>query len=229
MAFADLVLLDHDSGIAPADLRRFSHALADQISDDVAPVWGRLVVPWVGAVKGDYSPRTWKFHFWKNPRAAHEKGAYGYHGVQGADHVPEGHVFTELIQRSGELWTVIASHEALEMVADEWVNLEVSRKGADGVWELWPREICDAVQGLSYRVGGVDMSDFVYPEWFIPGSDGPFDHLRRLGSPFEIHASGYASVRRINGGRLSTRNVYGAAYPTWRRKKRALSRKARRG
>lgn len=87
---------------------------------------------------------------------------------------------------------------------------------------------CDAVQGLSYEVGGVRVSDFVYPEWFIPGSDGPFDHMRVLTKPFEIHPSGYAAIRRVNGGRVTARNVYGAAYPQWRKKRRWLSRKARR-
>lgn len=228
MAFADLVLIDHASGLAPGDLRKFSYALGDQLRDHVAPVWGRYVVPWVGAPSGTFAPRTWKLHFWSTPRAAQEKGAYGYHTTDGPDHVPVGHVFTELIRRAGEEWTVIASHEALEMVADEWVNLEVTRKGPDGTWEIYPREIADPVQGLSYEITGVKVSDFVYPEWFIPGSDGPFDHMRRLSKPFEIHASGYAAVRRINGGRITTRNVYGAAYPSWRKKKRAMSRKSRR-
>lgn len=87
---------------------------------------------------------------------------------------------------------------------------------------------CDPCQGLSYDIVGVKVSDFVYPEWFIPGSDGPFDHMRRLSRPFEIHESGYAAIRRVNGGRITSRNVYGAAYPSWRKKRRAMSRKARR-
>ena len=87
---------------------------------------------------------------------------------------------------------------------------------------------CDPVQGLSYEITGIKVSDFVYPEWFIDGSDGPFDHMRRLTKAFEIHESGYAAIRRITGGRITSRNVYGAAYPQWRKKKRWLSRKARR-
>lgn len=229
MLTADLALIDHDSGVSPDELRQFSYALEEQLREDVAPVWGRYVTPWVAGSERNLGARVWQLHFWPNPRAAHTQGALGYHQTQGKDHIPVGHVFVKTIRDHGEAWSVIASHEAVEMAGNEWINLEVSRTRGNGAKELWPRELCDACQGLSYQRNGIDLSDFVYPEWFIEGSDGPFDHLRRLKGPFEIHESGYASVRRIVGGTITERNVYGAVYPTWRKKKRAGSRKSRRG
>lgn len=228
MPFADLAIVDHASGVSAEELRKFSYALDEQLLRDVAPIWGRYVVPWVSGVNVSIGPRVWALHLWKNTLNASHGGAYGVHETLGLDHVPVGHVFLDPIRAANESWTQIASHEALEMVADEWVNLEVARERNGGRVELWPREICDAVQGLYYSVRGVRMSNFVYPEWFIDGSDGPYDHLRALTKPFEIHATGYAAIRRITGGKITPRNVYGAAYPPWRKKQRAFSRKVRR-
>lgn len=227
MSFADLVLIDHGTGLPADEFRRFSYVLGDQLRDHVGIHYGRYVVPWVGAASGKFSARTWKLHFWKSPKAAQAQGALGYHETEGDDHIPVGYVFTDLIKRHNEDWRVIASHEACEMVANEWINLEVARRGEDGKWELWPREICDAVQGLSYELDGIPVSNFVTPEWFIDGSDGPYDHMRKLTKPFEIHESGYAAIRRVIGGKVTSRNLYGATYPSWRQRSRELSRRSR--
>jgi len=228
MRTIDLALVNHDSGLLPTELRQFSYALEEQLREDVAPIWGRCANPWVAGGVENLPPKVWQLHFWGTPRDAHVSGALGYHQTQGNQHVPVGHVFVKTIRTHGEEWSVIASHEAIEMLGNEWINLEVSRTRANGAKELWPRELCDACQGLSYQRKGVALSDFVYPEWFIEGSDGPFDHLRQLKEPFQIHESGYAAIRKIVGGSITERNVYGAAYPRWRKKSRPGSRKVRR-
>jgi hypothetical protein len=115
------------------------------------------------------------------------------------------------------------------MLGDENINLDVSRVRRDGVVELWPRELCDAVQGLTYVKSGVPVSNFVMPEYFIEGSDGPFDYLKCLKHAFEIHHTGYSAIREVRGGHITDRDIYGAAYPAWRRALNPLSRKAARG
>ena len=230
MANAEMVLVDHGSGLSGADLQKFCTALERQLGDDVAPAWGRYAVPWVAATDEKLADKAWRLHFWKNPRQASDAGMLGFHETRGPDHVPQGHVFVELVKTQGENWTVIASHEAVEMAGDEWINLEVSRTRPGGAVELWPRELCDAVQGLHYPKGDVEVSDFVLPEYFIDGADGPFDFSRGLKAPFTIDHSGYSSVRTIKGGKVTQKDIYGAAYPAWRRELRAFSRRhARKG
>jgi len=227
MVTRSLALVDHSSGVSARDLQKFCSALDRQLAEEVAPVWGRYVTPFVAKAGAQLDPKTWVLHVWDNVRSAKDAGALGFHETEGADHVPVGHVFTELAKREGSAWTTIADHEALEMVGDEWINLEVARVKSGSV-ELWPREICDAVQGLTYERNGVVLSDFVLPEYFIDGSDGPYDFMRRLPAPFAIDPTGYSSIRIIKDGRVRGKDIYGARYAVSRRDMRALSRKASR-
>ena len=207
----------------------FIGALDTQIRRDFSPAWGKYAIPWFARDEKSLPPDVWKLYLWRNAKSATDAGAFGYHANEGANHTPVGHVFVETSIKAKEPWTAIASHEALEMLADEWVNLDVTRRMQDGTFELWPREICDAVQGVYYEVNGVQMSDFVLPEYFIEHSDGPYDFKRALTEPFGIHESGYSSVLRIRkDGKFSRRDVYGVSYPAWRKEARPMSRKSTR-
>jgi len=127
--------------VSGRDLQRFADALERQLAEEVAPVWGRYVGPFIAKPATELDPKTWVLNLWKNPRDARDAGALGYHETSGKDCVPVGHVFTELAEKDGS-WTTIADHEALEMVGDEWVNMEVARLLPNGSVELWPRELC---------------------------------------------------------------------------------------
>ncbi len=211
------------AGLPVEDVWEFAHALDLQIREDFAPAWGKYAIPWVS---GATAPEgSWCLYLWRGPQSAHDAGFLGRHSTHGKDYLPVGHVFVDIIQNFGESWTEVASHEALEMLADEWVNLDVRRETPDGL-ELWAREVCDAVQGTGYEKKGVRLSNFVLPEYFIDGSDGPYDHLQKLKSGFSICESGYASVMRIGpDGKASSQTRYGAEYPSWRRNPRSHSRR----
>ena len=219
------MLINHTSLVAEADLAKFVNALDVQLRRDVTPVWNRYLLPWVARNTQGLDPKAWQLHLWRDPRDASEAGFFGFHTTQGKDHVPIGHVFIESCLTNKEPWTRVASHEAVEMAGDEWVNLDVARTLDDGTVELWPRELCDAVQGVGYAVNGVELADFVYPEYFIEKADGPFDHTGALDKPFAIHKTGYSSVLAIKEGRARRRDRYGALYPEWRRGARPFARR----
>ena len=82
-------------------------------------------------------------------------------------------------------WTITASHECLEMLADPYIDLSVFAMATDTTGTLYAYEICDAVEAEQYDVDGVPVSDFVTPAWFEPAAAGPFDHLGRTSAPFE--------------------------------------------
>ena len=227
MTTTDLVILDHVSGINATALQAFASALDEQINEDVAPAWGRFVTPWVGTNEAVLSPNAWRLHIWKDQQSAADAGALGHHETQGKDHVPIGHVFIKSCVDDGETWTTVASHEALEMVGDEWINLDVTRIVGHRI-QLWPRELCDAVQGTHYMKRGVLMSNFVLPEYFIDGADGPFDQMHILHRPFEIHHTGYSAIREITNAHVRERAIYGAAYPEAKKEPRKFSRRASR-
>jgi len=97
--------------------------------------------------------------------------ALGYHDAN-ARGLPFGFIFTELIAKLNESWSVTLSHEALELVADPLANLLVAgpHPQEDRTVFHW-YEMSDAVQGEHYQIDGIDVSNFVLPLYFTPGSE----------------------------------------------------------
>ena len=126
-------------------------------------------------------------------------GALGYHDLNGRG-IPFGFVFTEISAQLGEQWTVTASHEALELIGDAQVNLLVMgphpEKPSKTVFHWY--EMCDAVQAESYKVDGIDVSNFLLPLYFTNDAEagGRNDFLGRLHDgealqSFGINPGGY--------------------------------------
>lgn len=198
------------------DVTAVANALNQQILHDVAPAWGVQANVLAVDPTTPLPPDTWRLTLLDEPGPA-DVGAYGYHLEEGANVVPVGKVFVKLCERNKEPWSSVVSHEVLEMLGDPWINIETRRRLSNGVVELWPRELCDAVQGDKYVIDGIPVSNFVLPEYFVEGSDGPYDHLRTLKAPFSIHTNGYSAVTLIRGGRVSNSTRFGAEYPEWKK------------
>lgn len=69
------------------------------------------------------------------------------------------------LHESGGLWPVSGTHELME--------------------QLSGRECCDPVQAFSYYHAGSAMavSDFVFPNYYVPGSAGPWDYMGVVTAP----------------------------------------------
>ncbi|HEU4874199.1 MAG TPA: hypothetical protein VFT44_13960 [Pyrinomonadaceae bacterium] len=146
--------------------------------------------------------------------------ALGYHD---ANHrgIPFGFVFTELSEKLGEKWTVTLSHEALELIADPEVNLLVA-----GPHPADPKktvfhwyEMCDAVQADSYKVDGVEVSNFLLPLYFT-GEDefegrndflGRRDKKKKALRSFGINPGGYIGFFNPQSGEHETFALSGDA------------------
>lgn len=104
--------------------------------------------------------------------------------------------------------SVTLSHEALEMVGNPYVNFWADVDGAtqEAV------ELCDRVQGDSYRIGNVSVSNFLGPRAFREGR-GPYDYLDVTKHPFEIRDTGYA-IRRAGD---AVYPVFGNSVADWKR------------
>jgi hypothetical protein len=103
------------------------------------------------------------------------------------------------------------SHEVLETIIDPYVNF-----WADFDYEHEvAMEICDPVEGDSYEIYGVAVSNFVGPRWFSDGK-GPYDFMRQLTDPRTMSPGGYM-VLRAGGPAGTTKQVYGAVMPNWKR------------
>jgi hypothetical protein len=129
-----------------------------------------------------------------------QAGALGYHDLPQAENgMPIGYVFAKTDAQYGLSWTVTASHELLEMLADPWIEkVALHQIGETGAL-LYSYEVCDACEddALGYDINGVRVSDFVYPAWFQdwrPNGSTKFDHTGAIDAPFRLAGGGYIST-----------------------------------
>ncbi len=224
-----ITVVNQSTLVSAVDARLMTRACAAQIRRHAAPAWGLLPVPVVYASSAeDAPPGAWVISILDDPDQA---DALGWHTEDQGEHV-YGRAFARPVLDNGG--TVLSgglsvssvlSHEVLETLIDPRCNLWADR--GDGT--IVALEVADPVEADSYTitVGGtaVSVSSFALPDWFDPQAGGPYDWMGRTSQPFEVTAGGY--VVQAHEGHVSA--VFGAEYPSWRRKlKGDPSRSARR-
>lgn len=127
-----------------------------------------------------------------------DAGALGYHDLT-KDGYPLGKVFVETTRKSGGKWTVTASHEMLEMMADPTINLSVEVGNI-----LVAYEIADPVERDEdgYDINGISVSNFVLPAYFEPVNPfrTKFDIQGKLKKPAPtMLPGGYLSISKHIG------------------------------
>jgi hypothetical protein len=172
-------VINHTQGLlSDAEVQRAIRAVNRQIAEDFAPHWSLSATlrlegqnPAIGGpiaqnalqnavdMRGDAIIYLW--------HPMNVRIALGYHSRNFLG-VPYGYVFPALSERIGEPWTVTFSHEALELVADEQVNLLVMGPHPldRGTTVFHWYEVCDAVQQERYLVDGLPVSNFLLPLYF---------------------------------------------------------------
>jgi len=107
-------------------------------------------------------------------------------------------------------------HEIFEMIGDPTLRAlgpngeKIAFVGSDGVSNPICREVCDPVCDVEMQINVIDatsssnstdtiyMSNYVYPNWFVPNSAGPYDALSVLKGPLTLcDSNGY--VTETNG------------------------------
>ena len=212
-------VINHTNGkISDEELQVTIRAINRQIAHDFEPYWS------VGAAlrlegRSTDTPDKMKLQDMRGDSVLYlwdrvdVEDALGYHDTNNRG-IPFGFVFTELSKKLGENWTVTLSHEALELIADPEVNLLVA-----GPHPANPKktvfhwyEMCDAVQAESYKVDGVDVSNFLLPLYFT-GEDefegrndflGRRDKKNRALRSFGINPGGYIGFFNPESGEHET-------------------------
>jgi hypothetical protein len=153
----------------------------------VAPVWATpaKLVKSTGYIKG-----AWAMIFLDD---ADQPGALAYHDLT-PDGLPQSKVFVRTTIQNGDLVSVSASHELVEMLVDPAINMMTTGPDAKTIYAY---ESADPVEALSFKVNGIPMTDFVYPSYFEdfhkPGSV-KFDYLNKVNKPFQILSGGYQII-----------------------------------
>jgi hypothetical protein len=123
----------------------------------------------------------------------------GYH-----DLTPFGRAQSKVFCKGlGKKWTVTASHEILEMIADRYVNKVATHELDDGTMRLYAVEVCDPVQEQTYKIGKTEVSNFVTEAWFYPPQRqwSMYDFMKTLKKPFTLAKGGYISVYTFGDGK----------------------------
>jgi len=184
--------------IKDIDVNRFIHAVAQVLVRDFEPAWGVVVTSLHLMAKDELlAPGAYELVIAND---SDQIGALGYHELS-AIRGPIGFVFAKTSMADGSSWTVTASHELWEMLADPWINDVVEIDHTDGTTEFRPKEVSDACENDEYAIkvrladGGLPVliSDFVLPEYFRPtGPPEPkYDVQGLIKNPLELLPGGY--------------------------------------
>jgi hypothetical protein len=188
-------------------------AMQVYVDQYVAPVWG---TPAKLVKSTDFVKGAWAMVFLDN---ADQPGALAYHDLT-PDGFPESKVFVKTTLDDGELVSVSASHELVEMLVDPAINLMTT--GPD-TKTIYAYESADPVEALSFKVNGIPMSDFVYPSYFEEfhkAGSVKFDQMNQVKRPFQILKGGYQIIWKNN----KWSQTYGS-----KAKKKAFAKEDRRG
>ncbi len=205
MAHIHVAVINASHAVSDADVQEAVTALQTQVHRDFAPVWGIDADLSFIPSGNEPPPGAWWLVVLDNSDQA---GALGYHDLT-SQGLPLGKVFAKSDINNGANWTVTASHELLEILADPDINLatfvEQDGQGSMGKGILYAYEVCDACEAeeYSYLVDGTAVSDFVYPSWFEsfwkPGAT-QFDRQNQIREPFELLPGGYIGVYGVVAG-----------------------------
>lgn len=187
--------INHSTVVTDAQVKAWCAAVDTQVSRDAAPAWGIKAVPVRFLSAASHAPAgAWVVVVMDD---ADQAGALGYHSTDRYGRV-YGRVFAKTCLTYGIVPSSTFSHEVLEIVGDPGVDMWADT----GQGYQVPRELCDAVEGGGYGIGGVMVSDFLYPAWFgrsnhVPS--GAFSYLETLTAAFTLDVGGY-TVRRFPDG-----------------------------
>lgn len=186
-----LALISETNQLPMSELTVVSAALQKQVLRDFFPVWE--IQATVDAFENlEDVPTT----YW--PVIVRDD--IGFPGAAGI-HLDEDFQPFSLVQFNNR-WTLTASHEVLEMLADPFGNRlhpSQSIKSDQGRVEYLV-EVCDPSEAweFGYNVNGVRMSDFYTPEFFSPVSVA--------GSRYSFTGALTEARQVISGGYISWRN-----------------------
>ena len=159
------------------EVQRIIRAINRQINEDFKPYWnmgatlrleGRTDSPL--SVKNMVDMRGEAVIYLQDKLP--KKNVMGYHDSNYKG-VAFGFVFLDLCKEMGVSWTSVFSHEAIELIGDRQANslcLGPHPKYKDRHVMYW-KEMCDAVQGETYFIDNVEVSNFVLETYFKEGLD----------------------------------------------------------
>jgi hypothetical protein len=196
--------------ISTADLMRVAAAVQKQVTRDFAPLWGlRATVDAFEELKdvpSDYHPVV----LFGEPDELIGRLEFAIGDVNAARLVEQfagnrlGGIHLNAFSRQpfaliavSDGWSVTASHEVLEMLADPFGNRLIAAAHPTNPDERvrYLVEVCDPCQAIWYPVNGVQVSDFYTPRYFDPVRNPAafYSFTGSLQRPLDLVEGGYVT------------------------------------
>lgn len=205
-----VAIINKSTVLTDDNVRAAVPALQIQVTRDFAPIWATdAQLVFIGKNQQP-PPDAWQLIILDDSDQA---GALGYHETKSGD--PIGFVFARSDLQAGLKWTVTASHELLELLADPYVfsTVFVAGQGFRHPATLLALEVADACEADQFAynitvppVAGqaaydVAVSDFVTPAWFgaQPAADGKYSFMGHCTAPYQILSGGYIGAMPLRG------------------------------
>lgn len=204
-----VVCVNQSTVLNDAQVQACVDGLQKQVDEHFFPAWG---IEAQLSVRDKSMPITlgeWELVFADN---SDQIGALGYHETT-ANGDPIGYVFAKDDLDSGTSWTVTASHELLEMLADPDIQTVEEQDNAGGSITFRMKEVCDPCEddSLAYDIARNEtalklpdgspilVSDFVFPEYFNQNAPAgaKLDFCGKISKPLQILSGGYMGVLQV--------------------------------
>jgi hypothetical protein len=201
MANIKISVMNASTVVQDTEVKPTVAALQKQVHNDFASIWGVDADLSFVPTGSDPASGSWWLVILDDSDQA---GALGYHDLT-EEGLPLGKVFAKSDLDAGDKWSVTASHELLEMLADPDINLTAFVQNSETTGRLYAYEVCDACEADSdgYDIDGIRVSNFVYPSWFEsfrkPGST-QFDYGKQIDAPFKLRPGGYIGIFDVGTG-----------------------------
>ena len=212
-----LVNMSSDPAVTPEILWAVATSCELQLTNEYASHWQSAGVPiTIGKATDAFTEEQCIVQVLDSFDVA---GALGYHATNGTGR-PDIFVGWGIIKANGGTLTdggnslsCCISHELLEAARDPycsfWADIDATHQQA--------LEIADPVEGDSYIINSIAVSNFVGPRYFSRGL-GPYDHMGKLAAPFSMSIGGYAIVKDSTGVHdIFARTGNDCGMPQWKR------------
>jgi hypothetical protein len=173
----------------PEEFPAVAAALQRQVVEHFAPRWGATAT--VDAFKGIAHVGD-RIPIFVQKKLQQRLAGY---------HLAGARPFARVLYDGG--WSVTASHELLELLADPQGNLKQAgpHPTTPGRSVDYLVEICDPCQQVMYALDGVMVSDFVLPAWYVASDRAtvPFTFRDSTQRPREVLTDGYVTFWERDG------------------------------
>ena len=171
-----------DGSVTTADLQSTAAAIAHQAAVDFFDIWHWGHPPIVSAFSTKSVPAgVWPVYV---QATIDQPDAAGYHSDS------NGQPYA-IVLSTDTPWSVTASHEILEMLADPWGSTLLPAT-INGKKVMVLRELCDPCENLTYEINGVQVSDFTTPDYWYGAVKSTGDFLKEC-NPLQVLNGGYLS------------------------------------